>query len=394
MNTERKIIFLAFSMILLHLVDFMLIGPLSPYFERQLSISVSLIGAITGIYTLASAFSSLLFSRFIDRIKRKPAIIVALTGLAITTALTAISWNASSLLAFRFLAGLFGGPVSTLAFTLITDNVPFERRGRAMGIIISAFSVSSAVALPLAILVATHLFWRLPFVLVGLLIITLVFITLSYSSFTQTLHKQTTGNYSFLKTKVVWFAFFSTCISTGTLFALVPNFANFFVMNRHVEISHLSFMYLCGGATSIIFANIAGKLTDKFGSIPICIFALTIGASALLLGIIYTIIPVALFFALVMGAGTMRRTSLTTQISQVPLPHQRGSFNSLLSAMTNFAMALGASSSGLFLTKSIDGKLVGMSNLAIVAIATSFFVPILMLFTARLLRQREQLCNT
>jgi hypothetical protein len=54
MNSERKIIFLAFTMMLLHMVDFMLIMPLSPFFVTQLHTSVAMIGSIVGIYTLIS----------------------------------------------------------------------------------------------------------------------------------------------------------------------------------------------------------------------------------------------------------------------------------------------------------------------------------------------------
>ena len=65
------------------------------------------------------------------------------------------------------LAGAFGGPATSLALSIVADCVPPERRGRAMGAVMSAFSVASILGIPAALELARQGGWRLPFFVVG-----------------------------------------------------------------------------------------------------------------------------------------------------------------------------------------------------------------------------------
>src|SRR5690606_40711919 len=69
----------------------------------------------------------------------------------------------AALMAARIAAGLFGGVLSALCQTIVADVVPFERRGRAMGIVMTAFSVSTVAGVPLGLFLAAHFSWHMPF---------------------------------------------------------------------------------------------------------------------------------------------------------------------------------------------------------------------------------------
>ncbi len=390
MNSERKIIFLAFSMMLLNMIDFMLVMPLAPYFVKELHVSVSLIGTIVGAYTLCAGFSSLLFSKIVSRITRKKAIIYSLLGLAIATALTSLAWNESSLIMFRVVAGAFGGPVASLATIIITDNIPVAKRGKAMGILMSSFSISSAVAIPLEIFVAVHTSWHFAFIIISLLIIAvLLLVVFKYEPFKQIIaSEQSAISKALLKNKAAWSAFIAIGITMATLFALIPNLSNFFVMNRGLAIGDLSYMYLCGGIASIIGAILGGRLIDKIGPIPICFLGSGFVIVALITQINFDIIPIFLFFMLMMGGASLRMTSVMTQISEIPEPEQRGAFMSLQNTVRNFMMAMGSGLSGLFLSQSSNGHLQGMGHIAILAAIGSLFIPFIMFYIAAFLRKR------
>lgn len=377
-------------MMLMHMVDFMLVMPLSPYFVNQLHIPIQLIGTIVGVYTLSAAFSSLLFSRIIDKFSRKRSIIFALFGLAVATALTASAWNEASLLFFRILAGMFGGPVASLATTLITENIAIENRGKAMGILMSSFSVSSAFALPIGVFIATHSHWRLTFLFIALLTILLVcFTTFNKFRLQQVFandNNQPTMN--LLKNKGVLLAYGMVMISTITLFALIPNLANFFVMNRGIALKDLSLLYFCGGIASLLSSLIAGWLIDKSGTIVVSIIGSILVASGLILQIHLNIIPVFLFYMLLMGGASFRMSSATTLISEIPEPSQRGTFMSLQNSLRNFMLAVGASMSGLFLTRSAGGIIHGMGIISCFTIFGTIMTPLMMIYIVKYLRQR------
>ena len=50
-----------------------------------------------------------------------------------------------------YLRGYFWGLMSALVQTIVGDVIPFERRGRAMGIVMTSFSVSTVVGVPLGL---------------------------------------------------------------------------------------------------------------------------------------------------------------------------------------------------------------------------------------------------
>jgi len=50
------------------------------------------------------------------------------------SALCAFSWSGSSLIAFRVLQGLGGGPISPMTMMFLSNTFPPEKRGMAMGL--------------------------------------------------------------------------------------------------------------------------------------------------------------------------------------------------------------------------------------------------------------------
>ncbi len=334
--------------------------------------------------------SGIVISRFVDKLPRKTAIIYALLGLAATTAFTAIAWDQTSLLCFRFLAGIFGGPTAALATTIIADAIAPQRRGKAMGILMSAFSISSAVAIPLAIYVATHTHWRFAFIAIAIMILgLLIYVKIGYQTFQQMIAKDNPqATNALLKNKAVWIAFIMLGISMGTLFAIIPNLANFFVMNRGLAVSDLSLMYFFGGVASVIGGIGGGRLTDKFGAIAICFFGSIIAICGLLLQINFDVVSIAVFYILMMGGASIRMSSVMTQLSEIPEPTQRGAFMSLQNAVRNLMMAVGSAASGLLLSTDSQGHMHGMEILSIFGIIGTLLVPFMMIYIGGYLRKR------
>jgi predicted MFS family arabinose efflux permease len=97
-----------------------------------------------------------------------------LTGLmlmALGTLSTACAWHYGSLLACRCLTGVGAAMVPPNCLALVADVFPPDRRGTAMGWLSSATGLGIALGIPLVALLTQLGGWRLPFYVLGLLLV-------------------------------------------------------------------------------------------------------------------------------------------------------------------------------------------------------------------------------
>jgi predicted MFS family arabinose efflux permease len=122
--------------------------PLGPDFARSLGIDTSHIGLVGGSYTAAAAVTGVVGSMYLDRFDRRLALGVTMLGLVLGTVAGGFAVGLGSLLAARLIAGAFGGPATSLSLAVIADTVPPERRGKAIGAVMGAFSIASILGVP------------------------------------------------------------------------------------------------------------------------------------------------------------------------------------------------------------------------------------------------------
>ena len=255
---------------LVNIVDFMMVMPLGPDFSKSLGTPVSELGTIGGSYAAAASIAGLLGSLFLDRFDRKEALLVAMTGLVIGTFLGSQARGFGSLVVARVIAGAFGGPATSLSYSIIADVVPPQRRGRAMGIVMVAFGVASVFGVPLGLELAYRFDWRAPFVaLAGFGLAVTVAVGMLLAPMSSHLGAKRGGAPAHLRGLVrvdVFVSYAMTfCLMLGS-FILIPNISAFVLYNLRYPREHLGLLYASGGAVSIIATPFIGRLVDKFGS--------------------------------------------------------------------------------------------------------------------------------
>ncbi len=151
------------------IVDFMVVMPLGPQLMRKLEIDASQFGLIVASYTVAAGLAGLLGSSIMDRFGRKSAFLTLYSGFLLGTLLCGLSMSYFMLLVARILTGAFGGILGGLALAIIADVFPEERRGRATGILMSAFAVASVLGVPAGIYLGGELGWQVPFLVLAAL---------------------------------------------------------------------------------------------------------------------------------------------------------------------------------------------------------------------------------
>lgn len=383
--SERAIVTLVGAVQFVNVLDFMMVMPLGPDFSRALGIPLSTLGYIGGSYTAAASVAGLAGSFFLDRFDRRKALALSMLGLVVGTALGGLAQGLGTLLAARILAGLFGGPATSLSLSIIADVIPIERRGKAMGAVMGAFSIASVLGVPAGLELARLGTWRTPFFAVAALgaLLTAMAITLlpPLRGHLRDAEPEQASALSSLGTMLgrptVRASYALAASAMMGLFVLVPHISSYVQRNLGFPRGRLGLLYMVGGVVSFAALRLAGRLVDRFGC-----FRVSLPSTALTALVIYAgfyrappLVSVVGIFALFMCATGFRNVSFNTLLSRVPSAAERARFMSILSAVQHAAGAAGSFLSARILTEDAAHRLVGMPALSALSIALLCFMP-------------------
>ena len=362
-----------------------MVMPLGPDFSRTIGMDPSLIGIVGGAYTLAAAISTLLCYRFLDRFDRKKALVFAVLGLALTTGLTAMAKNYHSLLVFRALAGFFGGPVTALALATVTDAIPEEKRGRALGLVMAAFAAAAVVGLPIGLELARFFEWPATFVVVAL--VTAIIALLIHLKL-PTIKNEKAANATALSMREVLnsrrhrLGFGVMFFSMFSIFLLVPHLSAYWQFNRGFPRELLGVLYMTGGVTAFVLSRASGLLIDSKGAMtPMVIFSSGLIAVTLIEFTASLAVPVFIIFISYMGLAAGRSVPAQMLSTMVPAPHQRAGYMSLQSATQSFGTGIASVLSSFIITTNADQSL---SNIPLVSMLSILSLLLLIFLSHRL----------
>ncbi|MNJ99476.1 Sugar efflux transporter B [compost metagenome] len=364
-----------------HILDFMIMMPLGPQLIRLLHIDTHQFGLLLSSYTFTAAASSLLAATYIDRFDRRKLMLVLYACFIIATLCCGLAPNFTFLLIARALAGAFGGILGGLVQTMIADVIPFERRGKALGTVMAAFSISTVAGVPLGLLLAstfTTLGWRAPFFFIVLL--ATIFWVIGYKllpNLTAHLHNKPLGNvfqriFAVAKEPrhITAFAFIAMIMMAG--FTVIPYIALYMTTNVGLPESFITVVYLCGGAATFFTSQLIGRMADKYGKLKV--YRRVALASFIPLLITTHLVPIAwwlvlinstIFFILVPG----RMVPGMAMVSAVPEAHVRGTFMTLISSVQMLSSGLATLIAGLIITRTPDGMIEHYDTVGYLAVA-------------------------
>jgi predicted MFS family arabinose efflux permease len=301
------------------------------------------------------------------------------------------------MVAARLAAGFFGGPATSLSLSIVADAVPAERRGRALGAVMGAFSVASVLGVPAGLELARLGTWRTPFFAVaslGLLVaggaLLLMPPMTAHLERARSVGAERGSVRALLRQPVAILALASTAASMMSGFSIIPNIATYLQFNLHYPRPQLGILYMVGGSVAFVMLRIAGRWVDRFGAPMVSAVGTTIFLAVLAFGFAWPppwlpIVP--LFVAFMMG-NSLRNVAMNTLTSRVPGPAERARFMSVQSAVQHLASAMGAGLSTRLLSVEPGGRLGGMVGLSLFSGAVALAVPFLLAAVqARLVRR-------
>ncbi len=300
----------------------------------------------------------------------------------------------------RVLAGFFGGVISSIVLAILGDLFEEGRRATAMGIVMTAFSLSAIVGVPLGLILSETFNWEAPFIALGILSISLFPLAraLVPSMIGHMEKKPVAGQTS----RFYWGLPFPLTLM-GLLvfgqFMIIPFISPSLVFNAGLPNHQLSLIYITGGLLTVVSSPLIGRLADMFGS-----------AKIFLVAVLLSCLPI--FFITHLGTSGVHRLDsgvnplgwillisgsffVATSARMVPAmaiiqtsldPAFRGRLMSYVNATQQLASSLAAFTAGSIVLKDEGGRLIHYTFVGWLSIAMALLAFVLVAFVAH--RQR------
>ena len=348
------------------MVDFMVLMPLGTQLMRDFGITPTQLGFFVSIYTIAAALSGFFSALVIDRFDRRKVVLVLYGCFAATMAACALAPGYAALLAARTAAGAFGGVVAANIFTIVADLVPESRRGRAFGVVMTAFSLASILGVPISLALALHFTWRAPYVFLaalcaGILIAAWFVIPPVRAHLAGGRERKALGQIRRVfgePNHLRIFAFSSTLVFSG--FLVFPFIAPYLVANAGVSESELPFVYLIAGIAALVTARLAGGWSDSIGRRTVfaaCAVATAVAALAMTT-LPRSPLPVAVLVSMLMfAASSARMVPAMALITSGAEPRLRGSVMSFNASIQQLAAGAASFVASVVVGRSAEGEL-------------------------------------
>ena len=364
LKKERAFLFLLAAMQFTHIVDFMILMPLGPRLLDAFGMSPARFGSIISAYTFSAGIASVLAALVLDRLDRRKTILLVYFGFTVGTLLCGLAPNEHLLMAARIITGAFGGVMVATVLALIGDVIPLSRRGAAMGIVMTAFSVASVVGVPLGILISNRFGWQAPFyAIAGISLLMWV----AGFRLLPSLRRASTGVHMsspladfgrVLSQGIHWRAFAFTFAMMGAPFLVIPYISSYLYANAGVSNEHLPWVFFAGGLATFFTTRYFGRLGDRLGLARVYSIAALASLAPLLLIThlghwgLWAAIPVTMLFMVLVSGRVAPGMALMTSVVE---PRLRGGFMSLNSAVQQIATGAASILAGALIVQEAGG---------------------------------------
>jgi len=367
---ERWLLLTLASIQFTSVLDFMIMMPLGPQLTELFGISASEFGFLVSAYTFSAGLSGLLAATYIDRFGRKRMMLTLYPLFGVAALACSFAPTFAWLMLARVASGFFGGVLMALSQTIVAEVIPFERRGRAMGVVMTSFSVATVAGVPLSLFLASHFNWHAPFLAIALMVsVCALGAAKTLPSLKGHLAAHPSGDSApnmLANLRLVLvdpnhlraYAMSASMVFAG--FAVIPYIALYLQGNAGFKPEQIPYVYLTGGICTLISARLIGHWSDRAGKayafrrlallMPVPLLAMTLSAGLPMVGVL--LVSSVLF--VVMSGRMIPGMAL---IGAAADPRRRGSFMTLNSAVQSLAMGLAALVGGQILGRDGNGHL-------------------------------------
>ena len=363
---ETRIVWVLAGIQFMHILDFVLMMPLGPQLMRLFALTPRDFGILVSVYMFAAAVSGVAASAFADRFDRRQLLLALGLGFVVSLAMTAAAPSFYALVAAHAGAGAFGGVLGMQVHAYVGDTIPEARRGKATGIVMSAFAVASVVGVPIGLLLADAASWRAPFALLAVCAAALFALAARVlppvrAHLEARRAERALATYArVLKEANHRRAFGLVALMTFASFSIVPYIAPYMVKNVGIAEAQIPLMYFAGGLATFFTSRWIGRQVDLRGKLRM--FRWVAFGSMFPLVAMTQLPPVPLWVAVAVGVLFMSLVSgrfvpAMAMVNAAAAPGLRGSFLSLSGAVQQSAAGCASLAAGLIIGRGPAGEL-------------------------------------
>jgi predicted MFS family arabinose efflux permease len=262
-----------------------MIAPLLPDLARDFSVSLVSAGQLVTVFSLTYALSSPILTALTGDIDRRRLLIASMLLFAAGNFVASAAHSYTALMGARLLLAIAAGLYVPNANALASALVEPSRRGTALSIVTGGISVAVALGVPLGALVGDRFGWRLNFAVVGALalIATAGLLTGLPRDIADRLPvARLRERLDLARQPAVLIALLVTMLWATGAFAVYTYLASFLSRAAGLTGASISSVLFAWGVSAVIGLRLGGRLTDRFGHLPVILTSLSLLALAFL----------------------------------------------------------------------------------------------------------------
>lgn len=279
---KKGLIALAFGTLALGMTEFVMMGIL-PDVAKGLDISIIQAGHLISAYALGVCCGAPLLT-----VAHKYSPKTILMGLACMMLLGAILCSIAPsyyvLLVSRFIAGLPHGAyfgVASIAAVKLADE---DHKTGAVSIMIAGMTIANLFGVPLSTALSGNISWRVPFVLVGLLAILVLFYIWKWVPYIEPLpDKGFKHQFKFLKSGAPWLILAATMFANGGIFCWYSYVTPLMTHEGGFSSEVMPLLMVAAGFGMVVGNLTSGRLSDHYTPGRVAGYTQAIVAVALLM---------------------------------------------------------------------------------------------------------------
>jgi predicted MFS family arabinose efflux permease len=376
-----------FLLLFLGLADNQMIAALLPSLVKSFGISVSTAGLLVVVYSLAAAVAAFFSGTLSDHYGRRRFLLAGVAFFAVASFAASRSRTLNELMFARALTGLAAGTLSTCSITFAADWFPYNVRGRAIGLISSAYFAAPILGVPIAAQIADRFGWRRAFVFFAALAVVTTLATLRLplerlnpQPSTEKLRTAVEAFRSFLSRRDTGAALVIAFLVSGGLVGFLTYIGQWLNSSFGLPTRAIGWVFMLGGIVAVGSAPLGGILSDRWGKRAVSI------ASNSLLAVAVAFVPFLPWGLPLLGAfglasmgAAFRQGPLTALMTEmVPAP-QRGSFIALRNISSQIGIGATAYVGGILFQRSgyaaVASLCAVMTAMVVILLATHIVEP-------------------
>jgi predicted MFS family arabinose efflux permease len=262
---DPRILLLALGMFALG-TDALVVAGVLPEIAHATMVSESIAGQLVTAFTLTYGLGAPVLAALTNRWSRTRVLVIALFGFCLANVGSALAPTFPLLVLTRILAGGCAATHSPLAYATSTQLSPPEKRGQALALVVSGFTLATVLGSPLGTWVGEHAGWRLSFALVaalaGIACVALLASRLPRAAAQPSLSLQT--RLAPVREPRLLLALCPTLLSSLGFYLVYTYIAP--LLGQTMHISDISELLIASGLGFVVGSWISGSVADRFGT--------------------------------------------------------------------------------------------------------------------------------